>query len=101
MVRATTPTFVLEFEDIDLTEALELFVTLRQGSTVLTKTGNDLEVTETTITVFLSQEETLSFCEGKADLQVNWVYSDNSRACSNIVSVAVGRNLLPEVIENG
>ncbi len=98
MVRATTPTFVLTFTGIDLTEATEHLVTIKQGTTELTKSGDALSVTATTISVFLSQAETLMFNAGKAEIQANWVYLDNTRACSNIASVAVDRNLLDEVV---
>ena len=99
MVRATTPTFELTFEDIDLTEAAEVLVTIKQGDVELTKSGDDLTVTATTISVFLSQGETLLFTSGrKAEIQANFVYLDNTRACSNIASVAVDRNLLAEVV---
>ena len=98
MVRATTPTFVLTFTGIDLTEAEEVLVTIRQGTTELTKFGDDLSVTATTISVFLSQAETLMFQAGKAEIQANWVYADDTRACSTIATIIVERNLLGEVV---
>ena len=35
---------------------------------------------------------------GQARLQLNWVYNGGERACSNIVSIEVTKNLLNEVL---
>lgn len=96
----TTPTFVLTFEDVDLTEAAHIYATFRGGSgETITKENDDLTITETTISVYLSQEETLMLSRGSMDIQVNWTYPDGSRAASEIARYALTRNLLPKVIE--
>ena len=71
MIRGTTPTFKLKIADanLDLREARNIYATFEQGSTELTKTGEDLELTVTQvedvyqneIDVFLSQAESLLF----------------------------------------
>ena len=46
MVRATTPTLTLTINDesVDLTAARNVYVTLEQNDTTLTKTGEELEL---------------------------------------------------------
>lgn len=109
MIRGTTPTFKLKIADanLDLREARNIYATFEQGSTELTKTGEDLELTVTQvedvyqneIDVFLSQAESLSFKSGNIYCQLNWTYNNGTRACSNIISIKVGSNLIGEVLQ--
>ena len=101
MVRGTTPTFklVLNDENVDLTSATNVYVTFCQNGINLTKTGDDIEVLEKEVDVYLNQQETLNFHSNIVEIQVNWTYDDGKRACSNIAKILVGRNLLNEVIE--
>ena len=100
MVQATTPTFVLTLpETVDLTEPSHFYFTLRQGHVRIEKTDSDLVIDGQTISVYLSQAETLTLTPGMVKLQLNWTYANGSRACSNIVSVNVTENLLKEVVE--
>ncbi len=99
MIQYTTPTFVLTLpETVDLTLVQNLYFTLTQGKTELQKAGDSLVVEGQTVSVYLSQEESGKFTNGKASLQLNWVYANGARACSTIVAVDVGRNLLDEVV---
>ena len=100
MVQATTPTFVLTLPNtVDLSLAQNIYFTLRQGATVIEKTGADLTIDGQTVSVYLSQTETLNLYEGQALLQLNWTYADGQRACTNIASVSVVENLLKKVVE--
>lgn len=101
MIRGTTPTFqlILKDETIDLTEALNVYATFKQGSKVITKTGEDIDVSPTQVDVYMSQEETLGFRYGDIRIQLNWTYSDGSRACTKIVKKNVGKNLIERVLE--
>lgn len=100
MVQATTPTFVLTLPDtVDLTEPIHFYFTLRQGNVRIEKADTDLVIDGQTISVYLSQAETLTLTPGMVKLQLNWTYANGSRACSNIVSVNVTENLLKEVVE--
>ena len=96
MVRGTTPTFVLTISDntIDLTEALNVYVTFKQNSTVINKKGEDIVVTAHQVDVYLSQKETLKFVEGSLEIQLNWTYMDGRRACSVIKTIDVEKNLI-------
>ena len=99
MVQATTPTFVLTLPDtVDLTEPIHFYFTLRQGNVRIEKTDSDLVIDGQTISVYLSQAETLTLTPGIVKLQLNWTYTNGSRAASEIVSVNVTENLLKEVI---
>ncbi len=99
MIQYTTPTFILTLpETVDLSLVQNLYFSLTQGKTEIVKTGSALVVEGQTVSVYLSQDETKLFNSGKASLQLNWTYANGSRACSTIVAVDVGRNLLDEVV---
>ena len=98
--RGTTPTFTLTFDaDIDLTAAANVYVTFRSPTALITKTGEDLQVQEKQIDVYLSQAETLQFAEGKIEVQANWTTATGGRVASEIAYYDISRQLLLEVIE--
>ena len=100
MVQATTPTFILTLpKTVDLSIANNLYFTLTQGCTQITKQTNDLSVDGQNVSVYLTQSESLLFCEGIAYMQLNWTYADGQRACSKIKTVPIDNNLLKAVIE--
>lgn len=100
MTQATTPTFTLTLPDtVDLTEAASVYFTLEQGQTKIRKTGADLNITAHQVDVYLSQAESKDLWAGSASLQLNWVYANGSRACSNIAKVQVKHNLERGVLE--
>lgn len=107
MIRGTTPTFTLNMldETLDLRQAVNVYATFRQRETLLTKTDLDITVTQeaehlrNTVLVYLTQEESLKFTAGSIEVQLNWTYEDGSRACSNIVTIAVSNNLEGRVLE--
>ena len=100
MVQATTPTFILTLPDtVDLSQAANIYFSLRQKNVIIEKSNDDLTVDGQTVSVYLSQAETLQLVPGAAQIQLNWTYANGSRACSNIVSVQVTENLLKEVVE--
>lgn len=96
MIRGTTPTFQLKLvgEEVDLTQANNVYATFKQEQVDITKTGEDIEVSSNQVDVYLSQAETLSFRAGTVYVQLNWTYDDGRRACSNIISINVGKNLI-------
>ena len=108
MIRGTTPTFTftINSQTLDLTEAQNVYVTIRQGSNEITKTGEDLDVSATVVSVFLSQEESLDLKETvDAEVQINWTYLDPvdntriRRAATKTKSIKVTKQLLKRVIE--
>ena len=100
MVQGTTPTFTLTLPNtIDLEEAAHVYFTMRQGSAIVTKDESDMDISATVAEVYLSQPDTVRFSRSTdAEIQLNWTYSDGSRACTNIEKISVAENLLKEVI---
>ncbi len=99
MFQATTPTFVLTLpDDVDLTQAETVMFSFRQGSFSIDKSGEDLTVEANTVSVYLSQSETVGLRNGLAQIQLNWTYADGSRDCTNIANVSVNPNLYKAVI---
>lgn len=101
VARGTTPTYILTFaeESLDLTVANNVYVTFKKGAKVLTKTGQDIEVSAKQIEVYLNQKETLSFSMGEVKVQVNWTSAGGKRACSDVVTINLSEQLLEKVIE--
>lgn len=100
MVQATTPTYVITLPNtVDLTEIANMYFSLTSGQTTIVKTGTDCVIDGQTVSVYLTQAETLPFKAGFAQLQLNWTYANGARACSEILSVPVGNNLLKEVVD--
>ena len=101
MVRGTTPTFRLYLNDeyVDLTQAVNVYVSFEQKDVLITKTGEDLEILTDEVDVYLSQSETLKFIKADVEIQLNWTYLDGRRACSNIITIEVDRNLIGDVLE--
>lgn len=106
MRQYTTPTITLTVEGIDLT-GYGVYVTFQQGQTKLTIEDPTMEavtvqqVTNTVISVPLSQLQTASFDYGKALVQVNWTDGTGSRNATDIGEIGIGINLLDQVVDNG
>lgn len=103
MYKGTTPTYTFTTTDADLTIASNVYVTFStmDEKEIMTKTGTALTVTEHSIEVYLTQEETLSFPTGSVKVQINWLYDDNGeikRACSNKMTIPTKKNLKNEVL---
>lgn len=98
MIRGTTPTYIIKITGDNLTDATP-YVTLRQTNTEITKSGEELitdrDDTSCVLTVALTQEETLKFQRGQAELQVRWVRSDEIAGATDIKCVRV-RPILKE-----
>lgn len=101
MVRGTTPTFQLQITDetVDLTQATNVYATFKQYDKEIQKTGSAITVSAHQVDVYFTQEESLKFSEGIISVQLNWTYDDGSRACSDIINVAVERNLIGSVLQ--
>ena len=100
MVRGTTPTFrlILDDEYVDLTQAVNVYASFKQKDTLITKSGEDIGIAEGEVDVYLSQAETLKFIKGDVEIQLNWTYLDGRRACSNIITIEVDKNLIGDVL---
>ena len=101
MFKGTTPTLTLTFdESVDLTEAKSVVVTFATDfhKVIAEKADGELTITANTIEVSFTQEETLSMRPGRMLVQVNILYDDSSRVCSNIGEVSWVENLKDEVM---
>lgn len=97
MRRGTTPTITIT-TDIDLSMASNLFVTFKQGnSIVFEKTLSDVTVTENTVICGLTQEETLSLRNEPVRFQIRGTLGDK-KVASNIMSASVSEILKGGVI---
>lgn len=71
VIRGTTPDIVLTDLDVDLSDGWEVYVSFGWDVSInheryvgqITKSGNDVTATSTTVTVSLSQADTLAFPE--------------------------------------
>lgn len=101
MIRGTTPDYILTIPGYDLTSA-SVYVTIAQGPRKLTLTGDEITVTasgsDTEITFRLSQANTLYLSEGKAEIQVKWIDSEDTVMATEIASIDVRRALLKREI---
>lgn len=101
MYRGTTPTLYLELDtELDLSNVVEMWVTFKSPTIELTKSLSEVifDSETNTITVTLSQEETLKLFNGKADVQVRLKTSDDLAYATDIVDVEIGRILKEGVI---
>ena len=80
MIPGTTPTFTMRAQKrdgtfIDLSEADDVYMTMEQPNVELTISGDNLEVDEAVVSVFLTQEQSLRFKDNtKAKVMLNWTY---------------------------
>lgn len=100
MTRGTTPTITLTVNEVDLTDLKSVYVTFCQAGKMLTKQSGDegVEITEHTVSILLSQEETLSFSPGTAEVQLRGLTNGGNAFATNVGRVAVKEVLLKEVI---
>lgn len=98
MRRGSTPTNTFTV-DIDLRGATLIVSYEQKGRIVLEKTGSDLTVTATSITLELSQEDTLKFTTGEVLIQIRYVFPDGSADASNIIKTTFERIIHDGVME--
>lgn len=96
-IQGFTPTFSLTVRDqtIDMTAMTNVYVTLEQGKTKITKStlNGGLVVTEHQVDVYLSQQETLGFSIGDVDVQLNATLPGGRRGGSKPFTIKIGKNL--------
>ena len=101
VAKGTTPTITLTFTEqtLDLTQASHVYVSFKGLDTIIEKKDEDLVIAAKSISVYLTQAETLSLYQGDIQIQANWTYADGSRSASEIVKFSFGGNLIERVIE--
>lgn len=100
MIRYTTPTITLTINAV-IPEGAKTIVSLRQKNKQLDKeVSYDRGDKTTTLTVYLTQEESSKFCSCDPVLvQVNWILPDGDRNATKVASVVAFDNLLDKVID--
>ena len=102
MYQGTTPALVLRVKDKDLTEAT-IFASIRTGTNVVTKTGDDLLVVkdddDTLVTMTLTQNETLKLNAGDAQIQIRYIDGDGLAWATKKAKVKVKDVLYRNIIE--
>ena len=100
ILQATTPTFILTVPNsVDLTTVSNLCFSLKQNNNVLINKFIDaLTVEGQTVSVFLTQIETLKLSAGQAKIQLNWLWPNGTRGGTYEVTITILENLLKEVM---
>ena len=102
MYQGTTPALTLKVEGADLTDKT-VFVTIRCGNYVLTKTGDSLSVTYaddySVVIVRLSQNETLMMRKFEAEVQVRFIDSSGFADATNKATFNVRESLYQSIIK--
>lgn len=98
MRQGTTPTIQIPINDIDLNEMQNIYVVFEQNGYILKKESSDLDIEGNTISVSLSQEETLNFKEGTCNIQLRMITKGGVAIASPIKTTKVYRVLNKEVI---
>lgn len=102
MRRGTTPTLEITVAGLTRIEVEDLYLTLKQGDTVIEKTKDDVTIDCDVITAELTQEETLSLtARMDVAMQLRVLSTNNTAYASNIVTVPVEAILKEGVIPDG
>lgn len=99
MFRGTTPTNIFDV-DVDCTTAELIYITYSQrGRTIVEKTISDIDVTAETLSVTLTQAETLKFnAINEVEIQIRVKFPDDKAIASNIITTTAERILKEGVI---
>jgi hypothetical protein len=89
MRRGTTPTITIT-TDIDLSNAINLFVTFKQNDRIaFEKTIDDVTITSKSVVCELTQSDTLALKDGMTRFQIRATLADASKVASNIMIASV------------
>lgn len=70
MRQGTTPTIVINVNNIDLSELKSVYITFEQDGFLLRKDMSQIEIEDDEIRITLTQEETLKFKKGIVNVQL-------------------------------
>ena len=97
--RGTTPTLVLNIDDVHMEDIAKWFVSITQDSVQIVKTNEDLVIEDTALMVHLTQEETLRYKQSEVEVQIRALTTGGVAIASDIKKFCFGRILQNEVIE--
>lgn len=96
-MQGLTPTITITVgTSTDLTEAANVYPSIKQGKTLLLPTA--FEVSAHQVDIYLAQEDTLAFAPGVAEVQLNWTYASGQRGATRPKGITVLSNHLLEVL---
>lgn len=98
MYKGTTPTLTFTFTSFNPSEAEKLILTMASGRTKWEFTEADVTCDETSVSITLSQEQTLAFPVGTVTAQFNFLMPDGSRFVSIPKQFGVEKNLYDGVM---
>lgn len=98
MRRGTTPTIIITAAKCDLANLESIYITIKQGSTEITKTTDQIEIKDGKMQVYLDQKDTLLLKGGSAYIQMRAVTKSGVTIASKIKSLPVGDILKEGVI---
>lgn len=101
MRRGTTPAIKVRLKGIELSTLQSLYLTFEQGNIELTKNLDDvtIDASDNSLSVTLSQQETLGFNDGDVKVQIRAMTVDGDAIASNIKTVSLGHILKEGVIQ--
>lgn len=98
--QGVTPTITFTLpQEIDLTEAENVYLVLKQGNLELTKSNEELTVQDNIVSVYLTQAETLQFEVGRVEAEIDWTYADGSRGETDTAYIDWARTLMRKVLK--
>lgn len=98
IIMGTTPTIKYKFASVQVSDIVAAYLTITDASDTIEKDISTADITGTTISWTLTQEETLSFTSGMVTVRLNWKTNDGTRGASERAYVIVESNELDEVI---
>ncbi len=98
MKRGTTPTIVVTVTGCDLGMFEKVYFTFLQNGNSIIKKTEDLVIEGNSVTIKLTQEETLSLQTGDVQLQMRAATAEGTAVASGIQSIPVERILQEGVI---
>lgn len=96
-MQGLTPTIIVTVpQDTDLTEAANVYPSIKQGKLLLRPVTFDVSAHQ--VDIYLSQEETLALNPGGAEIQINWTYSTGQRGATRPKPLTIAANQIREVL---
>lgn len=101
MTRGTTPTlvFTIVSDGLDLSTLTQVWVTIKDQSHKITYDINRVTIEDNTISVSMSQEETLTFSNSMLEVQIRMLDEDGNAFATPIKVLPLERILEGGVIE--
>ena len=100
IIRGTTPTITFTFSDFNATDIVEaVFVIKQGGNTILQMDLSEADVDESTLTWYLTQENTFLLNSALGGIIVcDWLLDNGIRGRSEVFSFAVDNPAVEEIL---